>query len=84
MVYQYVVTLKNNSRKYIDRFSLLLLVASVLLFLREQFLSPNIKIPYLFGSIAIAAIIAWNLYQQKKERSLFIITAPCLLLRSPG
>jgi hypothetical protein len=67
MVYQYVVTLKNASRKYIDTFSLLLLVVSALLFLREQYFSPNIKIPYLFGSIAIAAIIGWNLYQQKKN-----------------
>jgi len=67
MVYQYVVTLKNASRKYIDRFSLLLLLASVIFFLREQYLSPNIKIPYLFGSVAITSIIAWNLYQQKKK-----------------
>jgi len=67
MVYQYVVTLKNTSRKYIDRFSLLLLLISILLFLREQYLSPNIKITYLFGSIAIAAIIGRNLYQQKKN-----------------
>lgn len=67
MVYQYVVTLKNTSRKFIDTFSLLLLVASVLLFLREQYLSPNIKITYLFGSIAISGIIAWNLYYKKKK-----------------
>jgi hypothetical protein len=67
MVYQYVVTLKNNSRRYIDRFSLLLLLISTILFLREQWFSPNIKIPYLFGSIAITGIIAWNLYQQKKN-----------------
>jgi len=67
MVYQYVVTLKNSSRKYVDRFSLLLLFASVILFLREQWLSPNIKISYLFGAVAITGIIAWNLYQQKKK-----------------
>ena len=66
MVYQYVVTLKNTSRKYIDRFSLLLLSISVLLFLREQYLSPNIKIPYLFGGLAVAIITGWNFYQQRK------------------
>jgi hypothetical protein len=67
MVYDFVVTLKNNSRKYVDNFSLLLLVISVLLFLREQWLSPNIKITYLFGAIAIIAVIGWNLYQQEKN-----------------
>ena len=67
MVYQYVVTLKNSSRKYIDVFSILLLGISVLLFLREQYFSPNIKISYLFGGIAIAAITGWNYYQQKKK-----------------
>jgi len=67
MVYQYVVTLKNNSRKYIDTFSLLLLLISALLFLREQYLSPNIKIPYLFGGFAIIAIAGWNFYHQKKK-----------------
>jgi hypothetical protein len=66
MVYQYVVTLKNTSRKYIDTFSLLLLVISAMLFLREQYFSPNIKIPYLFGGLAIAVIAGWNFYQQKK------------------
>lgn len=67
MVYTYVVTLKNNSRRYIDNFSLLLLVISLLLFFREQYLSPNIKIPYLFGGIAIASIIGWNFYTKKKQ-----------------
>lgn len=66
MVYQYVVTLKNTSRRFVDTFSLLLLTISVLLFAREQYFSANIKIPYLFGSISIIAIAARNRYQQKK------------------
>lgn len=66
MVYQYVVTLKNTRRRQIDTFSLLLLFISVLLFLREQLHSPNIKIIYLFGSMAIVAISGWNLYHTKK------------------
>jgi hypothetical protein len=66
MIYQYVVTLKNTSSKYIDRFSLLLLTISVLLFAREQFFSDNIKISYLFGAIAIAFVVGSNLYQQRK------------------
>jgi hypothetical protein len=62
MIYQYVVYLQNNQRKYIDRFSILLLVISAVLFLREQIQSPNIKISYLFGAIAILALIFYNLY----------------------
>lgn len=68
MVYQYVVTLQNTSRKYIDNFSLLLLFVSAVFFLREQYLSPNIKIPYLFGSMAIVAIVGRNIYQLKKNK----------------
>jgi hypothetical protein len=70
MVYQYVVTLKNTSRKYTDTFSLLLLIISALLFLREQYFSANIKIAYLFGGLAIAAIAGWNIYQQKKNNKI--------------
>ncbi len=66
MVYDYVVTLKNTSRKYIDVFSLLLLGISVLLFLREQYFSDNIKIPFLFGGVAIAVIAVWNFSRHKK------------------
>jgi hypothetical protein len=67
MIYEYVVTLKNSSRKYVDTFSLLILFVSILLFLREQYRSDNIKIPYLFGALAIIAIIIRNIYLQKKE-----------------
>ena len=67
MVYQYVVTLKNTSSRYIDRFSLLLLTISAMLFAREQYFSSNIKISYLFGTIAIASIAGWNIYQQRKR-----------------
>ena len=67
MVYQYVVTLKNAGRKYIDTFSLLLLTISVLLFLRKQYFSDNIKIAYLFGGLAVAVISGWNFYQQQKK-----------------
>ncbi len=66
MIYQYVVTLKNNSRKYIDTISLLILFTSVMLFLREQFRSDNIKIAYLFGALAIIIISIRNVYHQKK------------------
>ena len=67
MVYTYVVTLKNSGRKHIDTFSLLLLTISVLLFLRQQYFSDNIRITYLFGGLAVALITGWNFYQQRKK-----------------
>lgn len=75
MIHQYVVTLKNTSRRYTDTFSLLLLIISILLFAREQFVSPNIKITFLFGSIAIVAIIGWNQYQQRIKNNSFSYSA---------
>ncbi len=71
MIYKYVVTLKNTSSKFIDTFSLLVLTISALLFLREQYISGNIKIAYLFGGIAIAAIAGWNIYQSKKGKTIY-------------
>ena len=68
MIYQYVVTLRNKSRRYIDRLSFLLLVISVILFCREQLISPNVRIPWLFGGIAILAIIARNIYLIRKKQ----------------
>ncbi|MEP7277015.1 MAG: hypothetical protein ABI813_00090 [Bacteroidota bacterium] len=65
MVYQYVVTLKNNGSKYINTISLLLLAVSTLLFLHQQYLSPNIRIPFLFGGLAIIAIVGRNIRQER-------------------
>ena len=62
MVYTYLVTLKNDSRKYVDLISLLLCSASALIFLREQFITPQKTIVYLVGFLFIAVLIARNLY----------------------
>lgn len=72
MVYQFVVTLRNDNGKYIDILSLLLCSFSALFFLREQILvTLSRTIIYLTGFIFIVAVVAWNLYQlkvRKKER----------------
>jgi len=68
MIYQYVVYLQNTQRKYIDRFSISLLIISVVLFLREQYESPNIKISYLFGAIAIIVLLIYNVYGFYKHK----------------
>ncbi|HEY4148050.1 MAG TPA: hypothetical protein VGM41_03940 [Chitinophagaceae bacterium] len=68
MIYQYVVTLKNSSARFIDRFSLLLLVISITLFVNEQFTNPQlVRIPYLFGVIAVViALIAIRIYYLRR------------------
>jgi hypothetical protein len=68
MIYQYVVTLKNKTDRYTDRFSLLVLLVSVLLFIKEQLVSANIRITYLFGALAIAAIIIRNTWLALKDQ----------------
>ncbi len=68
MVYEYVVTLKNTSRQYIDRFSLLLLTISALLFFREQYFSAHIKMAILFAGLAIAVMMAYNIYRQQQQQ----------------
>ena len=68
MVYTYLVTLKNDNRKYIDLFSLLICSASALIFLREQLVTTQKTIVYLVGFIFIAVLIARNLYLLRTNR----------------
>ncbi|RYY12192.1 MAG: hypothetical protein EOO04_33965, partial [Chitinophagaceae bacterium] len=62
MVYTYLVTLRNENRKYIDLISLLLCSASALIFLREQLITTQKTIVYLVGFLFIAVLIVRNLY----------------------
>jgi NADH:ubiquinone oxidoreductase subunit 6 (subunit J) len=75
MVHQYVVTLKNTNYRYLDIFSVLLLIISAFLFLTEQFRSDNIKIAYLFGGVAIIIITGWNVYRQKKNGKIIFYSS---------
>ena len=69
MVYQFVVTLRNENSKYIDILSLLLCSFSALFFLREQVLvTLSRTIIYLTGFIFILIVVAWNLYQLKTKK----------------
>lgn len=63
MVYDYVVTLQNRSARLIDRFSILLCSASLLLFLLEYFTTQDKRLVQVFGSGLILALLAFNLYK---------------------
>lgn len=71
MVYQYVVTLKNQNNRYIDILGLLLSIFSVICFTWELIHSGNVSVAYLIGSIAVAGFIAWNLLQATKKRKVY-------------
>ena len=68
MIYQYVVTLKNNTRRYIDRVSLWLLFISVALFFSEVFGNTGrTKFVYLFCCGLIGGIVVRNLLLRKRQ-----------------
>ncbi|MBC7849373.1 MAG: hypothetical protein H7Y31_06540 [Chitinophagaceae bacterium] len=62
MIYQYVVTLKNQQTRYLDILGLLLSLLSVLFFFREMSSSNNLGLVYLLGSVVILIILARNYY----------------------
>jgi hypothetical protein len=73
IVYPYVVTLKNQKTRYIDILGYLLLLLSLIFFLREMFLTGNISFAYLAGSIFVAGVLVWNFYSGmiKKNKVYF-------------
>lgn len=71
MVYQYVVTLKNQSNRYIDILGLILSLFSVVCFALELLRSGDASIAYLIGSVAVLGIIIWNVTQQAKKRKVY-------------
>jgi hypothetical protein len=68
MVYQYVVTLRNDTAKYIDLISIFLAGSSALLFLREQLITNHKTISYLIGFLFIAVVIIWNIYMIRSKK----------------
>jgi hypothetical protein len=80
MIYDYAVTLKNNSR-YADRFSLLLLFISIVIFMREQVINPyQVKIAWAAGSLIILAILGYNQYLLRKDHTRNVNYSRALLI----
>lgn len=71
MVYQYVVTLKNQSHRYIDILGLILSVFSVICFTLELVGTKSVGLAYLIGVIAVPVIVIWNLAQQAKKQKVY-------------
>jgi hypothetical protein len=71
MVYQYVVTLKNQNNRYIDILGLLLSIFSAVCFGLELVHSNNVSVAPLIGVIAVPGFVIWNLLLQAKKRKVY-------------
>lgn len=68
MIYQYVVTLKNQQTRYLDILGFLLSSVSVLFFVREMINAVSVGLAYLLGSAFIVGMLAWNIFQSKYRK----------------
>lgn len=71
MVYQYVVTLKNQTSRYIDILGLILNVFSAFCFGLELVKASTVSLACLIGVIAVPGFVIWNLVLQRKNRKVY-------------
>lgn len=71
MVYQYVVTLKNQSHRYIDILGLILSIFSVACFTLELSASKSVSVAYLIGAVVVLGIVIYNQVQIAKKRKVY-------------
>lgn len=67
MVYDYVVTLQNRSRRLVDRFSLLTVGVSLLLFITQFILDTDKRWIHIIGAVLLIGLLAINAYKQRKN-----------------
>lgn len=68
MIYQYVVTIKNQQTRYIDILGFLLSAVSALVFGYELLAAEQVSLAYLIGTVAILLVLGWNLYQSLRNK----------------
>lgn len=72
MIYNYVVTLKNQQTRYLDIIGLLLSFISIVCFIEQLLKSQDVGFAYLLGSLFVASFLAWNVYQSRiKHRKVY-------------
>lgn len=71
MVYQYVVTLKNTSHRYIDIMGLILSLFSVACFVNQLIYSGYASLAYLLGAVFVTGMIIWNQYQIVCKKKMY-------------
>jgi hypothetical protein len=85
--FPYVVFLKNSHRKHFDYLGLFLCIASIILFLREIFITRSIHIGFILGVIFILGMIVYNvarlLHGKKIYFSKALLIASLFWLKMP-
>lgn len=71
MIYQYVISIKNQGQRYIDLIGILLSLASAIFFIRELVLQQNLSLAYLAGALFVLGLLVWNIYQSTKGKKVF-------------
>jgi len=71
MVYQYVVTLKNQTSRYIDILGLILSLFSTFCFGLQLVNTNNVSVACLIGVVAVPGFVIWNLALQAKKRKVY-------------
>lgn len=71
MVYQYVVSLKNQHSKTIDIFGILLSAGSVVFFVWELLIQQNLSFAYLIGAVFVTGVLVYNIYQSSKGNKVY-------------
>lgn len=71
MVYQYVVTLKNQTSRYIDVLGLILSIFSAFCFGLELVKTSSVSLACLIGVIAVPGFVIWNLVLQRKKQKVY-------------
>lgn len=64
--YPYIISLRNESARYVNIIGFLLTAGSSILFLREMILRNQIIVPYLAGILFIAGLILWSWWRSRK------------------
>lgn len=71
MVYQYVVSLKNQHHRSIDIFGILLGAASVIFFVKELVMQQHLSFAYLVGAIFVTGVLVFNIWQSTKGKKVY-------------
>ncbi|MEO6930866.1 MAG: hypothetical protein ABI151_04500 [Chitinophagaceae bacterium] len=88
MIYDYVVTLQNKSRRYVDNTSVLLLLLSVAFFI-TQIVKQDFRLILLIGTLLLVFLFGFALYQllikyRKTSFSRCLMIAGFLWLAMPA
>lgn len=66
-LYNYIVVIRNDNRRFINWTGLLLSIISALLFTREMISEARVILPLIIGVVFITGVIIYNLYNARRD-----------------